>query len=321
MKHLEKDAAILATQVIELYKVGKPDDAKALCDEKVLALLARYAPSTVTKDCSRIYRKAIAIEAGIDPKTYRFTDKPMCLFQVPIELTTAVNDTSRDAVEAQRDVLCPITQDIMSELLEVGKQLVTIDPKKGQDFYNIAMGLVLLTGRRPYAETLHYARFETVNNYSVEFTGQAKGGSEKRETAFTIPVLGCDASVIVNAQNLVTNYIQSRPWYTSEITEKEISGNCKKQAQQCINTYIDPIFEPVRASGLPGCEVGLINPHDLRKAYAFIVWVNQNKMHSSFTQFAPKILGHSYTVKHSGKVRANTRSSESYEKFRLVESL
>ena len=321
MKHLEKDAAILATQVIDLCLAGKTDDARALCDEKILALLTRYAPSTVAKDCSRIYRKAIAIEAGIDPKTYRFTDEPMCLFQVPITLTTAVNDTSRDAVETQRKERCPMTKGVMNELLEVGKQLVTIEPKKGQDFYNIAMGLVLLTGRRPYAETLHYARFETINNYSVAFTGQAKGGSEKRETAFTIPVLGCDASVIVNAQNLVTNYIQSRHWYTSEITEKEISGNCKKQAQQCIDTYIDPIFNPVRNSGLEGCNVGLINPHDLRKAYAFIVWVNQNKTVSAFTQFAPEILGHSYTVKHSGKVRANTRSSESYEKFRLVESL
>ena len=318
MKHLEKDSVNLAVEVVTLWKADRADDAKLLCDAKVTALRDRYAVSTVVKDCSKIYRKAIAVEAGIDPRAYRFTDLPMCLFQVPIELTTAVNDISRDTVEAQRDELVPITREIIDNLLDIGVKLVSNDSKKGQDYYDKAVGLILLTGRRPYAETLHYARFTTVNNYSVEFKGQAKGGIEKRETGYTIPVLGCNASLIVNAQNQVSDYIQNRDWYSSDLTDRDISGKCKKQLQQAISKYIDPVFNSVRDSGHA---LDLINPHDLRKAYAFIVWAVQNKQRSAFTQFAPEILGHSYTVKHSGKVRANTRSSESYEKFRLVTSL
>lgn len=318
MKHLEKDAEALAVKVVELWKAGKSDSAKSLCDERIKELLEKYAISTVTKDCHRIYRKFIAIEAGINPIAYRFTDEPMCLFQAPIELTTEVNDTSRDSVETQRFELIPITREIIDSLLEIAVKLVTCEPKKGQDIYGKAVGLALLTGRRIYAETLNYAKFESLNNGSVIFYGQAKGGVKKRENGYEIPILGCASDVIVNAQSEVYEYIHAREWYHPELTDKELSGKCKKQVQQIISNQLDNVFNTVRNTGY---EVELLHPHDLRKLYAFIVWVVLNRQKSGFTQFAPQILGHSYTVKHSGKVRANTRSSESYEKYRLVEVL
>ena len=317
MKHLEKDAQKLAVEVVSLWKSKQADKAKALCDDKIQALLERYADTTVSKDCSRLYRKAIAIEAGIETK-YRFNDEPMSLFKVPIEITAGVNDESRDTVEIQRSERIPLTREILDRLLEVGVKLVNTEVKTGQDIYNKAVGLALLTGRRMYAEVLHHAYFEPVDDFQVFFVGQAKGGAEKREAGYIIPVLGCKSDVIANAQSEVADYIKSRGWYEAHFSDKDISSRCKKQVQQSITANIDSIFNPIRQAGY---SVEPIHPHDLRKIYAFIVWVAKNGQRAGFTQFAPKILGHSYTVKCSGKTRVNTRSSESYEKFRLVEYL
>jgi hypothetical protein len=313
MLHLQKDAETLAANVVALWKAGKSVEAKKLCDEKIEALLEKYAASTVVKNCHQIYRKQIALAAGITGE-YRFVEEPMCLFQAPIEITTAVNEASRDTVENQRNELTPITRDIIDKLLEVAVALVTNEKKTGHDIYGKAVGLALLTGRRIYAETLNHAVFERFDDSSVIFYGQAKGGLEKRETGYTIPVLGCSADAIVKAQSEVHEYIHNRPWYSQDLDDKTLAGKCKKQVQQVIDSKLDVVFNELRNEGHA---IDPLHPHDLRKLYAFIVWVVINRQKSGFTQFAPQILGHSYTVKHSGKTRANTRSSESYEKYRL----
>lgn len=313
MKKLEADAIELAGQVVALWKADKGEEAKTLCDTKIQELLQIYAPATVAKDCQKIYRKAISNLSGID----RYTLEPVSLFKVPIEILIGVNEASKDSVEAQRDELIPITQNVQDRLLKTAIELLNTPTTKGQDIYNKATAIMLLTGRRGYSEILTHAEFIAIDKHHVAFLGQAKGGEEKRSEVYTIPVLGVTSDEIVKAQLEISEYIKNRHWYSSELTEKDISGKCKKQVQACLDKYFDPIFNEVRDAGY---RMETLHPHDLRKIAATIAHGIYGKR-KAFTAFAASYLGHNTTNRVLGTKRRDTRTSESYEKFELVEEL
>lgn len=307
MKKLEQDAKALATQVVDLWQKGNNDEAKALCDTKIQELLTQYKPSTVTKDCQKVYRKAITELSGVAD----YKQLPVSLFKVPEEILITVNQKSRQATFDQRTNLIKVTDLQVDKLLETAVSLLKTPTHKAQDIYSKACALVLLTGRRPYSEVLHHAEFEIISNHKVLFSGQAKGGIEKRQRFFEIPVLGASAELIVETQNEVSEYIHSREWYREDLTDKEISGNCKKQLQLSLDRFINPIMLDSKC---------VLSPHDLRKLYAFICWERLNNRDSAFTAYAPTILLHTQSNK-LGDESFDTQTSECYEKFKLVEAM
>ena len=321
MKHLHIDAQTFAREIVALWQSGESQATKTLCDTKINELLEKYSHSTVYKDCQKIYRKAISLEVG--QIEYRYTEEPVSLFAVPKEIAVKVKEQSRDTVEAQFDLLIPITPSIRDSLLSIAVELVKTVPNKGQDYYNKAVGIGILTGRRPYSEVLHHAEFSKIDDYNVQFKGQAKGGESKRIEEYEIPVLGCNSDYIIQAQFEVVNYIISREWYRENLTDKDISGNCKRQLQAAVNVFIDPLFTPLRKSEWAkkeGLLIPPIHPHDLRKIYACLAWGIRNRKRSAFTAYASKILGHNTTNKVSGRTRRDTRTSESYNKFDFVDN-
>lgn len=307
MKKLEQDAKALATQVVALWQNDKNDDAKALCDSKIEELLKVYSPATVAKNCQKVYRKAIIDLSGID----NYKQLPVSLFKVPENLLISVNQQSRQSTFDQRTNLVKVTDLQVDKLLETALNLLKNPTQKVQDIYSKACSLVLLTGRRPYSEILHYAEFEVISNHKVLFSGQAKGGIEKRQKQFEIPVLGASASLIVEAQNEVLTYIRGRDWYQENLTDSVIAGNCKRQFQKSIDMYFNPIMIDSKC---------VLSPHDLRKLYAFICWERLNNRDSAFTAYAPTILLHTQSNK-LGTESYDTQTSECYEKFKLVELL
>lgn len=307
MKRLETDAKALAVEVVKLWKEGKLEQAKQLCDEKITELLAVYKPSTVSKDCQKVYRKSIIEESGVT----NYREFPVSLFKVPDEILISVNQKSKQTTFEQRSNLIKISESQIDKLLEVAINLLNKPIQKGQDAYDKACALILLTGRRPYSEVLHNAKFKVFKTQKVLFSGQAKGGEEKKNKWFEIPVLGTLAEDIVKAQNDVTEYIINRDWYNDCLTDKEVSGNCKKQLQLSIDRWINPILLDSNCS---------LSPHDLRKLYAFICWERLNLRNSAFTAYAPTILLHTQQNK-LGQEFFDTQTSECYEKFKLVEFL
>lgn len=313
MKKLEPDALELAGHVVRLWEEGKKVEATKLCDAKIQELLQIYAPATVAKDCQKLYRKAIANLSGKE----RYTEEPISFFKVPIETLMRVNEASKDSVEAQRSELIPITDSVKDRLLATARELLNAPTMKAQDIYNKAVAVMLLTGRRGYSEILSRAEFTAIDKYSVSFKGQAKGGEEKRAESYQFKVLHVTADEIVRAQNEISNYMKSRPWHSSELTDKDISGKCKKQVQACIDEYFNPIFDEIRGAGIV---VERLHPHDLRKIAATIAHGFYGHR-QAFTQFAASYLGHNTTNRVLGKKRVDTKTSESYEKFYLVEDL
>ncbi|MFM6402848.1 protelomerase family protein, partial [Planktothrix sp.] len=188
----KQDAVQLAKEVIRLYKEGKIEDAKNLCNDKILDLAKIYKPSTLCKGIQPTYRKAIFSESGLSE--YRYTEYPVSLFSVPIEMIAATNETTRDTVEKQLNDYIFIKSESIDKMLKKAVELIKKDCISGQDYYDKAVGIALLTGRRIYSEVLLQADFEAINsnNNNISFTGQAKGGVEKALESYKIPVLGCD---------------------------------------------------------------------------------------------------------------------------------
>ncbi|MFM6213599.1 protelomerase family protein, partial [Planktothrix sp.] len=186
----KQDTVQLAKEVMALYNQGKIEDAKSLCNDKILDLAKLYKPSTLCKGIQLCYRKAIFSESGLEE--YRYTEYPVSLFSVPIEMVQNTNETTRDTVERQLNDYIFIKSESIDKMLQKAVELIKKDCISGQDYYEKAVGIALLTGRRIYSEVLLQADFEAINSNNIRFTGQAKGGVEKSLESYKIPVLGCD---------------------------------------------------------------------------------------------------------------------------------
>jgi len=304
----KQDAVQLAKEVIALYNQGKIEDAKSLCNDKILDLAKIYKPSTLCKGIQLTYRKAIFSESGLSE--YRYTEYPVSLFSVPIEMIAATNETTRDTVEKQLNDYIFIKSESIDKMLKKAVELIKKDCISGQDYYDKAVGIALLTGRRIYSEVLLQADFEAINSNKISFTGQAKGGVEKSLESYKIPVLGCDSKLIIKALEDVQNYIKNRDWFDSLESEKQLSDKTKKPIERAVFQNFTTILKDEKI---------LLTPHDLRKVYATVCWYRLTRCKGSFTAYAATLLGHSYQSKVSGKIRPDTKTAESYDKFRITE--
>ena len=228
----KQDAVQLAKELIALYKEGKIEDAKNLCNDKILDLAKLYKPSTLCKGIQLTYRKAIFTESGLEE--YRYTEYPVSLFSVPIEMVQSTNETTRDTVEKQISDYIFIKSESIDKMLEKAVELIKKDCVSGQDYYEKATAIALLTGRRIYSEVLLQADFEVVNSNNISFTGQAKGGIEKALESYKIPVLGCDSKLIIKALKDVQNYIKNRDWFDTLESEKQLSDRTKRPIERAV---------------------------------------------------------------------------------------
>ena len=304
----KQDAVQLAKEVIALYNQGNIEQAKKLCDHKITELTKIYKPSTLCKGVQLTYRKAIYSESGLTE--YRYTEYPVSLFSVPLEMITATNETTRDTVEKQLNEYIFINSDSVDNMLLKAVELIKKDCVSGQDYYDKAVAIALLTGRRIYSEVLLQADFEAINANQISFTGQAKGGIEKALQSYIIPVLGCDSRLILEALKDVQTYIKNRDWFESLESEKQLADKVKRPIERAVFHNFTTLLKTEKI---------LLTPHDLRKIYATICWYRFKRQAGSFTAYAAILLGHSQTSKLSGKVRPDTRTAESYDKFRITE--
>lgn len=304
----KQDAVQMAKEVIQLYNQGKIEQAKNLCDNKIEELAKLYKPSTLCKGVQLAYRKAIHAESGL--AEYRYTEYPVSLFSVDSSIVVATNEATRDTVEKQIDEYIFIKSKLIDKMLVIAVEQIKKECKTGQDYYDKASGLALVTGRRIYSEILLQADFEIVDNSQISFTGQAKGGIEKALESYTIPVLGCDAHIIAEALIDVQNYIKNRPWFDSLESEKQLSDKVKRPIERSVIHLFQMILKEDRI---------ILTPHDLRKIYATICWYRLKRCRGSFTAYAATLLGHSIKSRVGGKLRPDTRTAESYDKFRIDE--
>ncbi|MFM6208562.1 protelomerase family protein, partial [Planktothrix sp.] len=115
---------------------------------------------------------------------------------------------------------------------------------------------------------------------------------------------------IIKALEDVQNYIKNRDWFDSLESEKQLSDKTKKPIERAVFQNFTTILKDEKI---------LLTPHDLRKIYATICWYRLTRCKGSFTAYAATLLGHSYQSKVSGKIRPDTRTAESYDKFRITE--
>lgn len=303
------DAVKLAKEVIKLYNQGNAVEAKKLCNDKIIELSKIYKPSTLCKGVQLTYRKAIFNESGLSD--YRYSEYPISLFSVDVGIVNSVNETTRDTVECQLNEYIFINSDSIDNMLLKAVELIKKECISGQDYYDKTVGIALLTGRRIYSEVLLQADFEAINTNQISFTGQAKGGVEKSLQSYIIPVLGCDSELILEALKDVQTYIKNRDWFDSLESEKELSDKVKRPVERAVFQNFTTLLKTEKI---------LLTPHDLRKIYATICWYRLKQCTGAFTAYTATLLGHSYQSKSDGKIRPDTRTAESYDKFRITES-
>lgn len=304
----KQDAVQFGKIIIKLYNQGKIEEAKNLCDIKIDELSKIYKPSTLCKGVQLTYRKAIFEASGL--KDYRFTEYPVSLFSVDSSIIAQTNEATRDTVEKQLDEYIFIESDSIDKMLENAVELIKKECVSGQDYYEKACAIALLSGRRLTSEIALQAEFEAIDANHINFKGQAKGGLEKANKAYTIPVLGCNAKLIVDALNDVQSYIQTRDWFDTLENEKQLQDKIKRQLERATFQNFTTILKDEKV---------MLTPHDLRKIYATICWYRLKRQSGSFTAYAAILLGHSYKSKVGGKIRPDTRTAESYDKFRIKE--
>lgn len=174
--------------------------------------------------------------------------------------------------------------------------LSTLTPESSATLWKeVALSLVLLTGRRPFSEVFCTAEFEKVGEYEVKFTGQAKtkGKSELHyadNPSYNIPTL-VKADLVVNALEWLGDKgkrIKVSEFDNDEHRARAVSNKrYSKDVASHMKTWLKYI-ETLEATEKPKD----ITPHTLREIYALAacrVWAGFNSYEVSY---AARILGH-----------------------------
>lgn len=158
---------------------------------------------------------------------------------------------------------------------------------------DVALALVLVTGRRPYSEVLCGGEFRLVDEYELEFTGQAKTKGKSEEyyldnPSYNIPTL-VRAELAVKALEWLTargkrintadypNDIQR----AREVSEKRYSKDLSAHMKKWEVTLTVPSDIPKK-----------VTPHTLRELYALAACRVYAGTSNYEVNYAAKILGH-----------------------------
>lgn len=248
---------------------------EALCLSELTYLRSELALTSVKRAVTR-YRNAFK----------EISDTHPCLnfFKLTRDEQARIKGATRSQVYADHTNLRPIDPD---ELILKACELL-----KSESYLNLALGLMLLTGRRS-TEILKTAEMTAVSDESVIFAGQLKTkGSDNAQTLpYEIPVL-TDSQTVINA---LTKLRQLRDF--SNLTNDAVHSKANKSLSEAVKRYFDALIPSVKLK-------------DLRSAYATICHDFYCPNQISQTAYFAMVLGHS---------KEDLTTAQSYQDFYIAE--
>lgn len=241
-----------------IEKIGKLKDLEAIkkaCNSEKKALRRHYKNDNTFRSVISRYRNEIkeklpstcgdilkyfALGKGISERVNKSTRLKTALRKYQIN-EVSKNDILR-VINKAIEVLSPTTQSRFGKTVE-------------RSYIEIALGLCLLTGRRP--SEIFTGQFEAVSDNEILFNGQLKTkGSNNARHKYIIPVL-CHSHKIINA----IKEIRERVSFKAK-TNKDIAA-INNNVASSMSTKVGRIFRGIK---------GNIKASDLRKLYVSICY-------------------------------------------------
>lgn len=287
-----------------------------------------YSMASISKQHQRYIRELLKEKSGIE--NYRAL--PNCLFTY--DKTNLVNSKTQDKVEKNVEKLYPVNDEIINNWLETAIKLVKTEyQEKPANIAAIAIGLCMLTGRRPYSEVCDTLRIDlesleidndNENKATITMTGLRKDKSQELLSGHNIRLFALEKGLLVyelvEKLEQVQSYIKSRVWYSSKYSRSEqaevIQQNMHQYFTPIIQFDLMPIFKDLAEKGYPLT----LSPYDCRKMAATINhWYYQKEtgMSGNFHELSAKYLVHEYKDRTTGANRKNTTTTRSYVKYEL----
>jgi hypothetical protein len=246
-------------------------DIQKACQSELEYLRSELTLTTVKRAVTR-YRNAIKELSSIHPA--------LSYFKLTKEEQAILKAANRSQVYLDHTNLRPIDAD---DLILKGVELLN-----SSSYLNVALGLMLLSGRRA-TEVLKTGQMTVQTDESVVFTGQLKTkGSDNAQTApYEIPVL-TKSQIVVNS---VLRLRQLKDF--SSLTNDQVHSRCNKSLNEYVKKHFDKLIPQVKVK-------------DLRSAYATICYEFYCPDHISQTAYFAQVLGHS---------KEDLSTAQSYQDF------
>ena len=248
---------------------------ETLCLSELDYLRSELALTSVKRAVTR-YRNAIK---GISD-----THLGLKYFKLTRDEQASVKAATRSQVYSDHTNLRPIDPD---ELILKACELL-----KSESYLNLALGLMLLTGRRS-TEILKTGEMTMTSEDSVIFAGQLKTkGSDNAQTLpYEIPVL-------TNSQTIVNALAKLRHLRDfSNLTNDAVHSRANKSLSEAVKRYFTDLIPSVKLK-------------DLRSAYATICHDLYCPNQISQTAYFAMVLGHS---------KEDLTTAQSYQDFYIAE--
>lgn len=245
-----------------------------LCEKELEYLRSELALTSVRRAVTR-YRNAIAEISKTHPA--------LKYLKLTRQEQATVKAATKSQVYSDHTNLRPIDAD---DLIIKATELLD-----STSYLNIALGLMLLTGRRA-TEILKTASMTVATDDSVIFAGQLKTkGSDNAQTQpYEIPVL-------TNSQRIVDVLSQLRQFKDfSSLSNDQVHSRCNKSLNEYVKKHFGKLIPEVKLK-------------DLRSAYATICHDLYCPDQISQTAYFAQILGHS---------KEDLTTAQSYQDFYLI---
>ena len=248
---------------------------ETLCLSELTYLRSELALTSVKRAVTR-YRQAI--------KEISDTHPCLTFFKLTRDEQATIKGATRSQVYSDHTNLRPIDSD---ELILKACELL-----KSESYLNIALGLMLLTGRRS-TEVLKTAELSLASDDRVVFAGQLKTkGSDNAQTLpYEIPTL-TDSQTVIDA---LAKLRQLRDF--SNLTNDAIHSRANKSLSEAVKRYFADLIPNVKLK-------------DLRSAYATICHDLYCPNQISQTAYFAMVLGHS---------KEDLTTAQSYQDFYITE--
>ncbi|EIJ44368.1 hypothetical protein BegalDRAFT_0001 [Beggiatoa alba B18LD] len=267
------------------------DAVNAYCKKELSYLRSNLALTTLRR-ARTDYRNAIRARFSGHDLAVTYTDKYVGKTHIAVKYLVLTKEETKayetSEVKRKEQYLYGESRLIVCNYVDMVKKADSL--LDSNSVYDIATGLMLLTGRRS-TEIFKSANFEYVDNYHVLFSGQLKNARcgvtvNNARDSFVIPVLA-DANRIITALNKVRsmkplsdkseNEVHS---LTSNAVGKAVKRNLNGHVKRAINQSIDSLTD-----------FNHLEPKALRSIYVHIA---QRKFAplSVLNTFATDVLGH-----------------------------
>lgn len=249
-------------------------DIQKQCESELEYLRSQLVLVSVKRAVTR-YRNAI--------KELSETHFALQYFKLTRKEQASIKAATKSQVYSDHTNLRPIDSD---DLILRGIELLD-----STSYLNIALGLMLLTGRRS-TEVLKTAELTLVTDDSVLFTGQlkTKGSSNAQIDPYKIPLL-TKSQIVVDA---LSKLRQLKDF--SSLTNDQVHSRCNKSLNEYVKKHFCKLIPDVKLK-------------DLRSGYATICHEFFCPDHISQTAYFAQILGHS---------REDLTTAQSYQDFYIA---